>query len=66
MLGSTNSSNGTTGLILPSGVSLGTLFGISWSDWVLILTAVYTLMQIGDWVYNKIKLWRASKREHAQ
>lgn len=65
MLGSTNGSNSATSIILPGGVSIGTLFGISWSDWVLILTAVYTLMQIGDWVYNKIKLWRASKREHA-
>lgn len=64
MLGSTDSSNGTS-LLLPTGVSVGTLFGISWSDWVLILTAVYTLMQIGDWVYTKIKIWRASKREHA-
>lgn len=46
-------------------VSSTTLFGISWDHWVLILTAVYTILQIGDWVYAKVKLWRALRRGNA-
>lgn len=59
---------GTTDTVLkalpPAVVSSTTLFGISWNNWVLILTAIYTMLQIGDWVYTKFKLWRAT-REHA-
>lgn len=52
--------------LLPPGVVSSTMFfGVSWQTWVLILTAIYTTLQIGDWVYKKVKLWRA-KREHAQ
>ncbi|MGL5456738.1 MAG: hypothetical protein ACRDB3_17855 [Citrobacter telavivensis] len=47
----------------PVVVSSGHFLGISWEQWVFILTAIYTLLQIGDWVWNKIKVWRA-RREH--
>lgn len=49
----------------PALVSGTTLFGISWANWVYILTALWTLLQIGDWAYTKFKLWRA-RREHTQ
>lgn len=49
----------------PVVVSSGYFLGISWENWVLIATFVYTMLQIGDWFYNKWKLWRA-KRERAQ
>lgn len=44
-------------------VSSGYFLGISWEQWVLILTAVYTLLQIGDWVWEKIKMWRAKREQ---
>lgn len=49
---------------LPALVTGSTFLGISWENWVYLLTAIYTILQIGDWVWNKIKLWRDS-REHA-
>lgn len=42
-------------------VSSGYFLGISWEQWVLIVTFIYTLLQIGDWVAAKIKLWRGKK-----
>ncbi|MGL6086416.1 MAG: hypothetical protein ACRC29_10935 [Enterobacterales bacterium] len=43
----------------PVVVSSGHFLGISWEQWVFILTAIYTFLQIGDWVWTKIKVWRA-------
>lgn len=42
----------------PIAVSGGHFLGISWEQWVYILTAVYTLLQIGDWFWIKFKAWR--------
>ena len=43
-------------------VTSTTLLGISYEHWVYILTAIYTILQIGDWIYTKIKLWRKRER----
>lgn len=45
-------------------ISGGYFLGISWENWVLIATFVYTVLQIGDWFYTKIKLWRANRGNH--
>lgn len=43
----------------PSAIVAGGYFmGISWSDWVAILTIIWILIQMGDWLWKKIKLWR--------
>lgn len=49
----------------PALVSGGYFLGISWDNWVLIATFIYTVLQIGDWFYTKIKLWRRG-RERTQ
>ena len=49
----------------PALVSGGYFLGISWDNWVLIATFIYTVLQIGDWFYNKFKIWR-EKRERIQ
>lgn len=38
-----------------------TLFGVGLSDWVLLLTAVYTILQIGFLVRDKV--WRHYGRD---
>lgn len=44
---------------VPGGiVTSTTLLGISWENWVYILTAIYTMLQIGDWVWNRVTGWR--------
>lgn len=43
-------------------VSGGYFLGISWDNWVLIATFIYTVLQIGDWFYNKFTLWKEKKR----
>lgn len=45
----------------PVVVSSGHFLGISWEQWVFILTAIYTLLQIGDWVWVKIKLYKEKR-----
>lgn len=45
-------------------VTSSTFLGISWENWVYILTAIWTLLQIGDWVWEKVKT-RRKKREWA-
>lgn len=56
---------GTGMKLAPSAIVSGGYFlGISWENWVLIATFVYTVLQIGDWFYNKYKLWR-EKRERS-
>lgn len=45
-------------------VTSSTFLGISWENWVYILTAIWTLLQIGDWVWEKIKV-RRKKREQS-
>lgn len=51
-----------TGTILKNVPSItvagGYFMGISWSDWVAILTIIWILIQMGDWLWKKIKLWR--------
>lgn len=42
----------------PVVVSGGYFLGVSWDNWVLIATFVYTVLQIGDWLYSKYKLWK--------
>lgn len=42
-------------------VTGGYFMGIPWSDWVAILTVIWILIQIGDWVWKKIKLWREKR-----
>lgn len=49
----------------PALVSGGYFLGISWDNWVLIATFIYTVLQIGDWFYIKFKIWR-KKRERIQ
>lgn len=49
----------------PALVSGGYFLGISWDNWVLIATFIYTMLQIGDWFYTKYTIWR-KKRERAQ
>lgn len=49
----------------PALVSGGYFLGISWNDWVLIATFIYTVLQIGDWFYVKYKA-RRDKRERTQ
>lgn len=49
----------------PALVSGGYFLGISWNDWVLIATFIYTVLQIGDWFYVKNKA-RRDKRERTQ
>lgn len=51
----------------PATVGGLTLAGISLPDVVLILTAVYTVLRIGEWVYGKIIVPRSvSRREHGR
>lgn len=51
---------------VPGGiVTSTTLLGISWENWVYILTAIYTMLQIGDWVWTRVIGWR-EKRERTQ
>lgn len=46
----------------PSLVVTGGFFmGIPWSDWVAILTILWILIQMGDWVWKKIKQWREKR-----
>ena len=45
-------------------VTSSTFLGISWENWVYILTAIWTLLQIGDWVWEKVKA-RREKREQS-
>ncbi|AIM51265.1 holin [Lelliottia phage phD2B] len=45
----------------PVVVSSGHFLGISWEQWVFILTAIYTLLQIGDWVWNKVKSYKEGR-----
>lgn len=45
-------------------VTSSTFLGISWENWVYILTAIWTLLQIGDWVWGKVKA-RRKKREQS-
>lgn len=49
----------------PALVSGGYFLGISWNDWVLIATFIYTVLQIGDWFYAKYKA-RGDNRERTQ
>lgn len=42
-------------------VTGGYFLGIPWSDWVAILTIIWILIQMGDWVWKKIKLWREKR-----
>lgn len=37
----------------PTGVAGLTFVGISVPDWVLILTILYLVLQIGGWVYDR-------------
>lgn len=50
----------------PVVVSSGHFLGVSWEQWVFILTAIYTLLQICDWVWNKIKAYKEARREHSE
>lgn len=45
---------GATKTAPPAAVSALTLAGVSLSEWVLILTAVYTALQLGWFIYEKI------------
>lgn len=45
-------------------VTSSTFLGISWENWVYILTAIWTLLQIGDWVWEKFKA-RRKRREQS-
>lgn len=45
----------------PVVVSSGHFLGISWEQWVFILTAIYTLLQIGDWVWTKYKAYKEKR-----
>jgi disulfide bond formation protein DsbB len=48
----------------PVGVSTLMLFGISLSDWTLILTAAYTLLLIAVLVRDKVvKPWLAGRKQ---
>ncbi|EDL7973932.1 holin [Salmonella enterica subsp. enterica serovar Heidelberg] len=47
-------------------VSGGYFLGISWDNWVLIATFIYTVLQIGDWFYSKYSLWKEKKRGKTQ
>lgn len=49
----------------PALVSGGYFLGISWDNWVLIATFIYTVLQIGDWFYTKYTIWR-EKHERTQ
>ena len=49
----TNSAEHALAAAPPVAVSGFTLAGIGLSDWVLILTALYTALQIGWFVYEK-------------
>ena len=42
-------------------VTSATFLGISWESWVYILTAIYTMLQIGDWVWNRVTKWREKR-----
>lgn len=47
---------------VPGAVVTSTTFlGISWENWVYILTAIYTMLQIGDWVWNRVTKWRGKR-----
>lgn len=46
----------------PALVATGTqLFGLPLQDWVYIVTILYTVMQIGLFVYTRIRNYRAIK-----
>lgn len=46
-------------------VTTGYFLGISWENWVLIATFIYTVLQIGDWFYTKYTAWKEKKREQS-
>ena len=49
---------------VPSALVTSTTFlGISWESWVYILTAVYTAMQMADWVWVRIKNRRNDEQQ---
>ena len=45
-------------------VTSSTFLGISCENWVYILTAIWTMLQICDWVWGKIKA-RRKRREQS-
>lgn len=48
---------------VPSALVTSTTFlGISWESWVYILTAVYTAMQMADWIWIRIKKRRKDEQ----
>lgn len=47
------------------GIGVGglSLFGLPLQDWVYILTAVYTILQIGLFLWNRYNNWRKSHEQ---
>lgn len=45
----------------PVAVSVVSLFGMTLSDWAYILTILYTACMIADWVYKKVRAFRAAR-----
>lgn len=45
----------------PVAVVTATLAGISLQDWVYILTCIYTLCLLGDWLWKKFRAWQGRK-----
>ena len=41
-------------------------FGITWEQWVYILTAIYTFIQICDYLYTKYKKHKEDKLGHTE
>lgn len=55
---------GTGVKLAPSAIVSGGYFlGVSWENWVLIATFIYTMLQIADWFHTKFKTWKEAKRE---
>jgi len=45
----------------PVAVVTATLAGIALQDWVYILTCIYTVCLLGDWIWKKLKAWQERK-----
>ena len=55
---------GTGAKLAPSAiVSSGYFLGVSWDTWLVIATLVYTLLQIGWFVYEKFKILKDRRKD---
>lgn len=48
----------------PALVSGGYFLGISWDNWLVIMTLIYTVMQMGWFIYEKIQTIKRRRKEN--